>query len=275
MSTERSGVYSEFPGLDRILAARALNKFAGFIRRCIEDYGMIGDGDKVAVGVSGGKDSLALLCALTKLREFYPKRFELHAVTLDMGFDGMDFSPVEKLCEELGVPYTLRRKDLAKIVFDGSREKNYCALCAKMRRGALNDLVTELGIKKIALAHHFDDAVETFLLSLLYEGRINCFQPVTYMDRSSVTQIRPMLYIREGTIIKLAEKCGLPVVYNTCPMNGVSKREEVKTLLKTLGVSYPDLKNKIFGAMQRYPLEGWERSSEQPVEEREKRKEES
>ena len=240
-------------------AARALNKFVGSIRRCIEDYNMIGNGETIAVGVSGGKDSLALLCALVKLRGYFPKKFDLHAVTLDMGFEGMDYTAVKCLCDELEVPYTLRRKELKGIIFDGSHEKNRCALCAKMRRGVLNDIITELGIKKIALAHHFDDAVETFLLSLLYEGRINCFQPVTFMSRAGVTQIRPMLYIREGTVVKLVEKCGLPVVHNPCPMNGMSKREEVKTLLKTLNVCYPDLKNKIFGAMQRYPLAGWGR----------------
>ena len=240
-------------------AARAMNKFVGFVRRCVEDYEMIEDGETIAVGVSGGKDSLSLLCSLADLRGFYPKRFNIHAVTLDMGFSGMNFSPVEKLCVKLGVPYTIRRKDIQQILFDGSREKSFCALCSKIRRGALNDLIIELGMRKIALAHHFDDAVETFLLSLLYEGRLNCFQPVTYMSRADVTQIRPLLYIREGTIIRLAEKLSLPVVHNTCPINGVSKREEVKTLLKTLGASYPDLKNKIFGAMQRYPLSGWGR----------------
>ena len=235
----------------------SINKFTGIVRRCVEDYQMIEDGEVVAVGVSGGKDSLALLCALANLRGFYRKRFELHAVTLDMGFDGMDFSPVEKLCEGLRVPYTLRRRELGAILFEERREKNPCALCAKMRRGVLHDLITELGIKKIALAHNFDDTVETFLLSLLYEGRINCFQPVTYMSRTGITQIRPMIYIGEGTVTKLVEKCGLPVVHNQCPMNGASKREEVKTVLKTLSASYPDLKNKIFGAMQRFPLDGW------------------
>jgi len=175
-----------------------------------------------------------------------------------MGFGGMDFAPVKELCASLGVPYTLRRTDLAHVIFEERREKNPCALCAKMRRGALNDIILGLGIKKIALAHNFDDALETFLLSLLYEGRISCFQPVTYMDRAGVTQIRPMVYAGEGTVRNLAAKCALPVVTNVCPMNGASKREEVKTLLKTLSATYPDLKNKIFGAMQRLPLPGWE-----------------
>jgi len=235
-----------------------MNRFTGLVRRCVEDYGMIADGETIAVGVSGGKDSVALLCALANLRGYYPKRFNLHAVTLDMGYPGTDFTPVDKLCKELEVPYTRRLSDIAHVVFEERREKNPCALCAKMRRGALNEMIKALGINKIALAHHFDDAIETFLLSLLYEGRISCFQPVTYMDRSDVTQLRPLLYIGEGTIVKLVEKYGLPVVHNPCPMNGVSKREEIKTLIKTLSESYPDLRNKIFGAMQRLPLSGWE-----------------
>ncbi|MDR0489779.1 MAG: tRNA 2-thiocytidine biosynthesis TtcA family protein [Oscillospiraceae bacterium] len=235
-----------------------MNKFTGLVRRCVEDYKMIADGETIAVGVSGGKDSLAMLCALANLRGFYPKRFELHAFTLDMGFEGTDFSPVGRLCEEIGVPYTIRRTDLADVIFNERREKNPCSLCAKMRRGALNDMIKEHGIVKIALAHHFDDAVETFMLSLLYEGRINCFLPVTYMDRSGVTQIRPLLYAGEGTINRIVQKYVLPVVYNPCPMNGASKREEVKILLKTLSVKYPALKSKIFGAMKRLPLDGWE-----------------
>ena len=245
--------------VDSCEAARALNKLTGYVRRCVDDYGMIGDGETVAVGISGGKDSLSLLRALANLRGFYPRRFELHAVTLDMGFDGMDFSPVGELCGALGVPYTLMRKDISRIVFGEGRDKSHCALCAKMRRGALHDLIAGLGIRKIALAHHFDDAVETFLLSLLYEGRLNCFQPVTYMERAGVTQVRPLLYVREGSIAKFASICRLPVVHNTCPMNGRSKREEVKELLKTASGLYPDLKNKIFGSMQRLPLPGWEK----------------
>jgi len=234
-----------------------LNEFTGIVRRCVDDYGMISDGETVAVGVSGGKDSVSLLCALAKLRSFYPKRFELHAVTLDMGFDGMDFSPVERLCEQLEVPCTIKRTELSHVIFDIRKEKNPCALCSKMRRGALNDLTRELGIKKLALAHNYDDAVETFMMSLLYEGRLYSFQPVTYMSRTDITQIRPMLYAGEETIRNLVRNCGLPVVENVCPQNGVSKREEIKILIKTLSSSYPDLKSKIFGSMQRFPLEGW------------------
>ena len=235
-----------------------IQKIAGLVRRCAEDYKMIGDGETIAVGVSGGKDSLTLLCALASLRRYYPKRFELYAVTLDMGFEGADFAPVKKLCDELNVPFALRRSDLARIIFEERREKNPCSLCAKMRRGALHDMVAELGISKLALAHHFDDAVETFMLSLVYEGRISCFQPVTLMDRTGITQIRPMLYVGEGAIIKYARDSALPVVFNPCPADGASKREEVKELLRALSKNYPDLKSKVFGAMQRLPLDGWE-----------------
>ena len=233
------------------------NKLTGHVRRCIEDYKMVEPGETIAIGVSGGKDSLALLCALTDLSKYHPAKFKIHAVTLDMGFSDMDFKPIEKLCKKLEVPYTKEQTNVARIVFFDRKEKNPCSLCAKMRRAALCNLITGLGIKKIALAHHFDDAVETFLLSLIYEGRLHSFQPVTYLDRTEVTQIRPMLYVGEKAIIKLVETQKLPVVHNTCPMNGVSKREEIKTLLKTLSKDHPDIKSKIFGAMQRLPLEGW------------------
>lgn len=235
-----------------------MNKFTGFVRRCVDDYKMIEDGDTVAVGVSGGKDSLALLCSLAYLRNFYPKKFALHAITVAMGFEEMDFSPVAELCRRLRVPYTLRKTQIKQIIFEERGEKNPCALCAKMRRGVLHDVMQELGIQKIALGHHFDDAIETFMLSLFYEGRISCFQPVTYMSRTDITQIRPMLYIGEGTVRSLVNRYHLPVVENPCPQNGESKREEVKQLTKMLSEKYPDLKSKIFGAMQRLPLAGWD-----------------
>ena len=170
----------------------------------------------------------------------------------------MDFSPIQKLCDELGVPYYLKKTQMKQIIFEERREKNPCALCAKMRRGAIHDVMKELGINKVALGHHFDDAVETFMMSLFYEGRISCFQPVTYMSRTDVTQIRPMLYVGEGTVKNLVQRYNLPVVENPCPMDKHSKREEVKTLIKNLSEQYPDLKTKVFGAMQRLPLDGWE-----------------
>ncbi len=235
----------------------SMNKAAGLVRRCVEDYDMIADGETIAVCVSGGKDSIALLCALKSLSVYYPKKYKLHALTLSLGFEGMDFTPVKELCARLEVPYTLRESEIGKLVFDERAEKNPCALCAKMRRGALNELALDLGIKKIAFAHHFDDAVETFLMSLFFEGRIGCFEPVTYMSRTGVTQIRPLLYVGEGTIAGLVRRHDLPIVKNTCPMDGKSKREEVKALIHNLSGQYPDLKNKVFGAMQRLPLGGW------------------
>lgn len=236
---------------------RALNEFSGIIRKAVDDYKMIEEGDKIAVGVSGGKDSLLLLVALKHLQSYYPKHFELEAITIELGFEGMDFTPVKELCAELGIPYTCLKTDIKEIVFDVRKEENPCSLCAKMRRGALNDAIKARGISKLALGHHFDDAVETFMMSLLFEGRLSCFRPVTYMDRSGVTQIRPMVYAGEGKITNLAEKLELPVVENPCPMDKASKRHEIKEMLRSMSADYPDVKSKIFGAMQRLPLAGW------------------
>lgn len=233
-----------------------MQKLMGLMRRCIEDYDMIQDGDKVAVGVSGGKDSLVLLKLLAGLRGYLGKAFTLTAVTIDMGL-GMDYSGVCALCEELDVPYKIIQTQIAPIIFDFRKEKNPCSMCAKMRRGALNQAILELGCNKLALGHHYDDAVETFLMSLIYEGRISCFQPVTVLDRTGIVQIRPMLYIHEKTVDTFAVRTELPVVQNRCPVDKATKREEIKQLLFTLCATYPDLKERIFGAMQRYPLAEW------------------
>ena len=234
-----------------------MQKMMGLMRRCIDDYHMIEEGDRIAVGVSGGKDSLTLLTVLAALRAYYPKHFQLEALSIDMGLGGMDFAPVEQLCRDLDVPYTIRRTEIGKIIFDYRKEKNPCSMCAKMRRGALNDLILEHGFNKVALGHHYDDAAETFLMSLLYEGRISCFEPVTYLSRTGVTQIRPMLYVGEQAIAHFAERYELPVVHNVCPADKHTKRQEVKELIVTLQAQYPDLKSKVFGAMQRLPLPKW------------------
>lgn len=228
----------------------------GLVRRCIEDYDMIRDGDRIAVGVSGGKDSLALLDAMARMRDYFPKKYHLEAITLDLGFGGMDFTPVENFCREADIPFTLIETQIKQIVFDYRKEKNPCSMCAKMRRGALNKAAVANGCNKVALGHHFDDAVETFLMSLLYEGRISCFQPVTELDRSGITQIRPLLYVGEKKIKSYAE-ANLPVVHNTCPADKHTQREEVKELIADLAKKYPDLKTKVFGAMQRFPLPYW------------------
>ena len=232
-----------------------MQRLMGLVRRCVEDYDMIAAGDKIAVGVSGGKDSLVLLQLLSGLRQYMD--FSLEAITVDMGL-GMDYARIEKWCGELGVPYTIVKTQIGPIIFDHRKEKNPCSMCAKMRRGALNQAILERGIRKIALGHHYDDAVETFLMSLLYEGRISCFQPVTDLDRTGVIQIRPMLYIHEKTVDNFAVRQGLPVVENRCPVDKTTKREEVKKLIYDLSGTYPDLKERVFGAMQRLPLPEWE-----------------
>ena len=234
-----------------------MQKLMGLMRRCIEDYDMIQEGDRIAVGVSGGKDSLVLLRLLAGLRQYFNKPFTLEAITIDMGF-GMDYAGMESLCRELDVPYTIVKTEIAPIIFDYRKEKNPCSMCAKMRRGALNQAILERGCNKLALGHHYDDAVETFVMNLLFEGRIGCFQPVTNLDRTGIIQIRPMLYIHEGTVDHFARRMRLPTVENRCPVDKTTKREEVKALIYQLSRTYPDLKERIFGAMQRYPLEEWE-----------------
>ncbi len=234
-----------------------MQNMLSMMRSCIDDYQMIRPGDKIAVGVSGGKDSLALLRLLAELRQFYPAPFEIHAITLHMGYEEMDFSEVSNLCQELNIPYTIRQTDIKSIIFDIRKEPNPCALCAKMRRGALNDEAKKLGCNKVALGHHFDDAIETFFLSLVYEGRVSCFLPVTYLDRMDLTVIRPMLYLHEKTVQNFVRRQNLPVVHNPCPADKNTKREDIKALLYELEGRYPKLKQHIFGGLQRSPLPGW------------------
>ena len=234
-----------------------MQKLMGLVRRCVDDYHMIEAGDRIAVGVSGGKDSLVLVRLLAGLREYFNQPFELEAITIDMGL-GMDYSPLEALFDEWKVPYHIIKTEIGPIVFDYRKEKNPCSMCAKMRRGALNQAILDLGFNKLALGHHFDDAVETFVMSLLFEGRISCFQPVTNLDRTGVIQIRPMLYIHERTVDNFAAREKLPIVVNRCPIDKTTKREEVKQLIYDLSQTYPDLKERIFGAMQRFPLPAWE-----------------
>jgi len=233
-----------------------VQRLMGLTRRCAEDYHMIAPGDRIAVGVSGGKDSMVLLYLLAKLRAYWPGGFHLEAFTVDMGL-GMDFSPVAQLCAELEVPFTLIPTQIGPIIFEHRKEKNPCSMCAKLRRGALHQAILERDIHKIALGHHHDDAVETFLMSLLYEGRISCFQPVTDLDRTGIVQIRPMLYISELTVAHFAERLELPVIHNRCPADKNTKREEIKQLIRTLNQDYPGVKDRIFGAMQRLPLPEW------------------
>lgn len=234
-----------------------MQKMIGLVRRCLEDYNMIEAGDRIAVGVSGGKDSLALLVFLAELRKYNHNPFTLEAITIDMGL-GMDYSAVAELCRQLDVPYTVVETQIGPVIFDYRKEKNPCSMCSKMRRGALNQAILDRGLNKLALGHHFDDAVETFVMSLIYEGRISCFQPVTNLDRTGVIQIRPMLYLHEKSIDNFVSRAALPVIENRCPVDKHTKREEIKELVYNLSQTYPDLKDRIFGAMQRLPLPEWE-----------------
>ena len=245
---------------------KGLRRLLSYARRACDDYNMINDGDVIAVGVSAGKDSLSLLCTLAELRRFYPKKFDLIALTVDMNFDEIgkkasDYSAIAELCERIGVKYHVEPSSIAKIVFDIRKEQNPCSLCAKLRRGMVNDTAKKLGCNKVALGHHFDDAVETFMLNLFYEGRIGCFAPVTYLDRTDITVIRPFVYAPEKDIRYFANNAGLPVIESECPANRHTEREEMKDLLRTLERDNKGLRHRIFGAMQRAGIDGYVESN--------------
>ncbi len=235
-----------------------LQRLMSYVRRALDDYNMINTGDKIAVGLSGGKDSIALLMALKGIQRFYPNKFELEAITVSLGFENMDFSPMVKLCKEIDVQYTIETTDIGQIIFDERKESNPCSLCSKMRKGALNEAAKNHGCNKIALGHNKDDVIQTFLLSLFYEGRINTFSPVTYLDRMDLYSIRPLIYVREKEVKYYINKNNLQVIKNNCPANGNTKREEVKNLIYSLEKQYANLDEKVFGAIQRSGLSGWE-----------------
>jgi len=237
-----------------------MQKLLSHVRRCVQDYDMIHSGDRVAVGISGGKDSLATLCVMKALSRFYPEKFEVEAISIDMGFPDADYDPIRALCEKIDVPYTVIPTQIYELVFDVRKESNPCSLCANMRRGALNRAAAARGCNKVALGHHRDDAIETLILSLFYEGRISCFQPVTYLDRSGITLLRPMLYLPEREIAGFAKRENLPVMPRLCPQDGNSKRAEVKALIETQRKLNPDLPELLFGAIQRSAIPGWEKT---------------
>ena len=228
-----------------------------FVRRAVDDYSMIDDGDRIAVGISGGKDSLALLCALADLRRFYSKKFDIIALTVDMGFEGTDYSQIKELCEKLDVRYHIVPTQLAQIIFEERKEKSPCSLCAKMRRGVIHSSAKELGCNKVAFGHHFDDVVETFILNLFFEGRLGCFSPVTYLSRQDITLIRPLIYMPEKDVRYFAAKNDLPVVKSLCPADGNTQREEMKKLLSDLDRQHKGLRYRIFGALQRGEIDGF------------------
>lgn len=227
-----------------------MKRILSHMRRAIDDYNMIENGDKIAVGISGGKDSLALLSALASYRKFANKDFELMAITIDMGFKGMDFSPIEKFCKEFDVPYIIKKTQIAEVLFDIRKESNPCSLCAKMRRGALCELAKSQGCNKVALGHHNEDVIETFFLSLFYEGRLNSFAPVIYLSRVDMKVIRPLIYVPEGDIKGYTNRTALPVVKNLCPMDGYSKRQDMKDFINDKNKDDHHFKTRIMHAIQ-------------------------
>ncbi len=219
---------------------------------------MIRSGDRIAVGVSGGKDSLALLCSLAELRRFYPVPFSLCAITVDMGFPGSgDFSRIRSLCEKLEVPYHIVPTQIYTVIFEERREKSPCSLCARMRRGALHGAARELGCNVVALGHHQDDLAETFLLNLFFEGRVGCFSPVTELSRTGIRVIRPFLYVPEKEIRDYAGKANLPVIVSACPADGNTERAQVKALIDTLDKKHRGLRHRISGAIMRAEIDGF------------------
>ncbi len=234
-----------------------LQQLYSYVRRAIDDYNMIDDGDKIAVGVSGGKDSLTLLYALHGLMRFYPKKFSITAITVDLGLGIQKLDDIKNLCKQLGVDYHIVDTDIGKIIFEDRLESNPCSLCAKMRKGALNEKALELGCNKIAYAHHRDDVIETMLLSLIYEGRFHCFSPYTYLDRTGLYVIRPMIYMNECDVIGFQNKSKLPVAKNPCPVDGHTKRQYVKDLLQKINKENPGVKDRFFRAIKYGKLEGW------------------
>ena len=234
-----------------------MQKILGQVRRCVEDYHMIDAGDVVAVGVSGGKDSLVTLTALARLRVFYPIPFTVRAITLETGAPGMSFDAVADLCRQLEVPYTRIQVPVYDIVFNQRKEKNPCSLCAKLRRGSLNTALTDLGIRKIALGHHYDDAIETLLMNLLFEGRIGCFSPVTYLSQRDLTLIRPMLLATEYEVQCAVREAGLPIVKSRCPADGVTVREQTKEFVQERCRTDHAFRQKTLHALQESGIDGW------------------
>ena len=236
-----------------------MQQIMGHLRRAIDDFGMINKGEKIAVALSGGKDSMLMLEGLKRLSQYHPAGFDLFAMFIDPGFENIDTDGMQKFCDDLKVPLVIKKTDIAPLIFDIRRESNPCSLCAKMRRACLHDTAKENGARTIALVHHLDDAIETFVMNLLFEGRIGCFQPVTYLDRKDVNVIRPMLYLTEDQIKNAVIRNNIKPLKNPCPMDQASKRQEVKDLLLRAEEKYPGIRERLFGAIQRSNLEGWKK----------------
>ena len=234
-----------------------LQQVLSLTRKAVDEYQMIEAGDHIAVGLSGGKDSLTLLYAMHGLKRFYPKQFNLSAITVHLGFEDFNLKPIEELCEELEIPYKIVYTDIYQILFDKRQESNPCSLCAKMRKGALNEAVKEMGCNKVAYAHHKDDIIETMLLSLIFEGRFYSFSPKTYLDRMDLTVIRPIMYMDEADVIGFKNSFNLPVQKSKCPVDGYTKRQYAKELLQQLNTEHPGTRNRMFTAIQNGDIQGW------------------
>ena len=236
-----------------------MQRIVSHMRKAIDDYNMIEDGDKIAVGLSGGKDSITLLMGLKNLQIFYPNKFEIVAISVNPGFEFFNSNFLKETCAKIGVPYIEEQSHIKEIVFDIRKEKNPCSLCANLRRGILNSTAIREGCNKIALGHNEDDVLETFFLNLLYGGSINTFSPISYMDRSNITLIRPLIYVPEKSTKTFIKKNTIEVMPKCCPMDGISKREDMKDLIYKLQKEIPSLKANLYGAIKRSNIKGWKK----------------
>ncbi len=243
-----------------------LQQLLSFTRKAVDDYRMIEENDRIAVGISGGKDSLTMLYALHGLQRFYPKRFTLQAITVDLGLGNFDLDRIQSLCDDLDIPYSIVRTDIGPVLFDIRKESNPCSLCAKLRKGAFNQEAERLGCNKVAYAHHKDDIIETMLLSLIYEGRFHSFSPVTYLDRMNLTVIRPLMYVDEADVIGFAKKYELPVCKNPCPVDGKTRRAYAKDLVRQLSQENPGARERMFSAIVNGHIPGWPEKSAESLE---------
>lgn len=234
-----------------------MQQILSYVRRAVDEFSLIEDGDKIAVGVSGGKDSMLLLVALAKLKSFYPKNYEIKAITLDMGFGETDYSEIQKLCDSLEIEYHIKKTDIAEIIFDIRKEKNPCSLCARMRRGALHDMCNELGCNKVALGHHNDDVLETFFMNLFNEGRLGVFQPKTYLSRKNITLIRPLVFTPEKDIKRIVKTENIPIVKSKCPQDKEGERQKTKEFIREMVKKDRGFKVKVFTAIRNQNLDGF------------------
>ncbi len=238
-----------------------LQRIIGLARRAIDDFNMIDDGDKIAVGLSGGKDSITLLHALFYLKKFYPKKFDIIAITIHPGSETFKTDKLEEMCKNMGIEYIIYHSNISQVVFDIRKEKSPCSLCANMRRGMLNSIAIENGCNKIALGHHADDVMETLLMSLFLNGKIHTFSPVTYLSRSDVKTIRPFVYVDEKMIRITAKNNNYPIMNKCCPYDGITKREYMKDMIKNLKKDIPKVRENLIGAIKRSDITGWKKDT--------------